>query len=161
MSGRGSEGGERGVHAAAAAAWESKGLSPALTCASPPPPPLSPHRSRSLAALRALSKNWVPLLLNTFLATPAVQRAAVEEATAAYACACDPATVAVFFRAAVTKLIKASGGRGRGREGKGGRGDGARRSSSSRSSQLGAARACPHPRHQTLPRLTLPPLPLF
>ncbi|PRW60392.1 ARM repeat superfamily [Chlorella sorokiniana] len=60
----------------------------------------------NVAALRALAKNWVPLLLNTFLATPAVQRGQVEEAISAYACVCDPATLATFFRAAVTKLIK-------------------------------------------------------
>lgn len=63
-------------------------------------------RCRNVAALRALAKNWVPLLLNTFLATPAVQRGQVEEAISAYACVCDPATLATFFRAAITKLIK-------------------------------------------------------
>lgn len=63
-------------------------------------------RCRNVAALRDLAKNWVPLLLNTFLATPAVQRGQVEEAISAYACVCDPATLATFFRAAITKLIK-------------------------------------------------------
>lgn len=64
---------------------------------------------RNVAALRALSKIWVPLLLSTFLATPPAQRAAVEEALSAYACVCEPAAAATFFRAVVTKLVKASG----------------------------------------------------
>jgi hypothetical protein len=56
--------------------------------------------------LRALAKNWMPLLLNAFLATPPVQRTQLEEAVSAYACCCEPATLAQFFRAVVTKLIK-------------------------------------------------------
>lgn len=74
------------------------------------PPPHHPALHRNIAALRALAKNWVPLLLNTFLATPAVQRGQVEEAISAYACVCDPATLATFFRAAITKLIKVGQG---------------------------------------------------
>ena len=60
--------------------------------------------------LRALAKNWMPLLLNAFLATPPVQRTQLEEAISAYACCCEPATLAQFFRAVVTKLIKARKG---------------------------------------------------
>lgn len=60
--------------------------------------------------LRAQAKNWMPLLLNTYVATPAVQRGQVERAVAAYACVCEPAAAAQFFRAAITKLIKASTG---------------------------------------------------
>ena len=60
--------------------------------------------------LRALAKNWMPLLLNAFLATPPVQRTQLEEAISAYACCCEPATLAQFFRAVVTKLIKVRGG---------------------------------------------------
>lgn len=56
--------------------------------------------------LRALAKNWMPLLLNAFLATPPAQRTQLEEAISAYACCCEPATLAQFFRAVVTKLIK-------------------------------------------------------
>ena len=56
--------------------------------------------------LRALAKNWMPLLLNAFLGTPPVQRTQLEEAVSAYACCCEPATLAQFFRAVVTKLIK-------------------------------------------------------
>ena len=61
---------------------------------------------RNLAVLRALAKNWMPLLLNAFLGTPPVQRTQLEEAVSAYACCCEPATLAQFFRAVVTKLIK-------------------------------------------------------
>ena len=59
-----------------------------------------------MAALRSLSKNWLPVLLNAYLATPAVQRMQLQQAIGAYACCCEPATVAQFFRSAVTKLIK-------------------------------------------------------
>lgn len=53
-----------------------------------------------------MAKNWMPLLLNAFLATPPVQRTQLEEAISAYACICEPATLAQFFRAVITKLIK-------------------------------------------------------
>jgi hypothetical protein len=59
-----------------------------------------------VAALRALAKNWMPLLLTAFVATPAGQRTQLEQAISAYACCCQPAVTAQFFRAAVTKLIK-------------------------------------------------------
>lgn len=72
----------------------------------PPHPASFIHHHRNLAALRALAKNWMPVLLNTFLATPTVQRGHVEEAISAYACCCDAPTLAIFFRAAITKLIK-------------------------------------------------------
>ncbi|KAL4855011.1 RRP12-like protein [Chlorella vulgaris] len=60
----------------------------------------------NVAALRALAKNWMPLLLTAFVATPAGQRTQLEQAISAYACCCQPAVTAQFFRAAVTKLIK-------------------------------------------------------
>ena len=56
--------------------------------------------------MRSLAKNWVPLLLNTYLVTPQGQRGQVESAVSAYACCCDAAAAATFFRAAITKLIK-------------------------------------------------------
>ncbi|PSC74246.1 ARM repeat superfamily [Micractinium conductrix] len=60
----------------------------------------------AVVALRSLAKNWVPLLLNTYLVTPQGQRGQVESAVSAYACCCDAAAAATFFRAAITKLIK-------------------------------------------------------
>ena len=48
----------------------------------------------------------MPLLLNAFLTTPPEQRAQLEQSISAYACIADPATLATFFRAAITKLIK-------------------------------------------------------
>lgn len=84
-----------------------RGVSPRCSPAPTLPLPADPACCcRNLAALRALAKNWVPLLLSTFVATTPVQRGQVEEAIAAYACCCDPGTLATFFRAAITKLIK-------------------------------------------------------
>ena len=71
-----------------------------LPCARPP------SLRSNLSALRSLAKNWMPLLLNAFLTTPPEQRAQLEQSISAYACIADPATLATFFRAAITKLIK-------------------------------------------------------
>lgn len=59
-----------------------------------------------LAALRPLARNWLPLLLNTFLEAPAEARAAVCGAVGAYASVADPALVANLYRAALSKLVK-------------------------------------------------------
>lgn len=56
-----------------------------------------------------MAHNWLPLLLTTFLATPPNQRTQLEAAVSAYACITDAPTLAQFFRAAITKLIKARG----------------------------------------------------
>lgn len=54
-----------------------------------------------------MAKDWFPLLLNAFLASPTnQQRSHIEAAISAYACICGDSTLVIFFRAAVTKLIK-------------------------------------------------------
>jgi len=59
-----------------------------------------------LAALRPMSRNWLPLLLNTFLASPAEMRAPIGAAISAYASISEAALVATLFRAALSKLVK-------------------------------------------------------
>ena len=61
---------------------------------------------RNLAALRAFSKNWLPLLFNAYLATPSGQLAPLEAAISALAAVAEPAAVANFFRTVIQKLIK-------------------------------------------------------
>lgn len=68
-----------------------------------------------------MARNWLPLLLTTFLATPPNQRTQLEVAVSAYACITDASTLAQFFRAAITKLIKARGQGARGPQGADGR----------------------------------------
>ena len=60
--------------------------------------------------LRGMAKNWLPLLLNAFLATPPAQRGQLEATISAYACIADAPTLAGLFRAAITKLIKVGQG---------------------------------------------------
>jgi ribosomal RNA-processing protein 12 len=60
----------------------------------------------TLQALRSQARNWLPLLLNSFVATPANKRGPLQAATSAYACICEPAVVAVLFRSAMTKFMK-------------------------------------------------------
>lgn len=59
-----------------------------------------------LAALRPLARNWLPLLLTTFLASEPEARAPVGAAVGAYAAVSDAALVGSLFRSALSKLIK-------------------------------------------------------
>jgi ribosomal RNA-processing protein 12 len=52
------------------------------------------------------AETWLPLLLNSFVTSPANQRGHIGAAVAAYACICDPSSVATLFRAAIMKLMK-------------------------------------------------------
>lgn len=53
-----------------------------------------------------MAKNWLPLLLNAFLASPPEQRGHIRAAISAYACTCDGATLGPMYRTAITKLLK-------------------------------------------------------
>jgi ribosomal RNA-processing protein 12 len=60
-------------------------------------------------AVKALQKDaetWLPLLLNSFVTSHANQRGHIGAAVAAYACICDPSSIATLFRAAIMKLMK-------------------------------------------------------
>ena len=57
--------------------------------------------------LRAFAKNWLPLLFNAFVGARAGERGHIGAAISAYAVLCEPAFLASFFRAVVSKLIKA------------------------------------------------------
>ncbi len=95
--------GRKGDHqrrdpAAAAAEAAGVGIAPAWFD--------GPKAAAQLAALRPLSRNWLPLLLNTFLASPPEARAPVGAAISSYAAVSDPALVSSLFRAALSKLVK-------------------------------------------------------
>eukprot|EP00887_Chlorella_sp_A99_P003957 scaffold11.g3957.t1 len=60
----------------------------------------------NIAMLRGMAKNWLPLLLNAFLAAPPEQRGHIQAAAAAYACVCETPTLAPFFRTAIAKLLR-------------------------------------------------------
>ncbi|KIZ06209.1 Ribosomal RNA-processing protein 12 [Monoraphidium neglectum] len=59
-----------------------------------------------LAALRPLARNWLPLLLTTFLASEPEARAPIAAAVGAYSSISDPTLVAALFRSALGKLVK-------------------------------------------------------
>ncbi len=63
-------------------------------------------RARTLAALRANAKNWLPELFNAFVAAPAGRRAALAGAVSAYAAVADAETLSRFFRGVLAKLLK-------------------------------------------------------
>ncbi|GBF99810.1 hypothetical protein Rsub_12563 [Raphidocelis subcapitata] len=65
-----------------------------------------PRAAAQLAALRPLAKNWLPLLLTTFLDSPPEARAGIGAAVTAYAAIAEPTLVAGLFRAALSKLVK-------------------------------------------------------
>lgn len=52
------------------------------------------------------AETWLPLLLSSFVTTPANQRGHIGAAVASYACICDPSSVATLFRAAIIKLMR-------------------------------------------------------
>ena len=62
----------------------------------------------AVQALRVQARTWLPLLLNAFISTPANQRGHIGGAVAAYACVCESDAIATMFRAAITKLMKAT-----------------------------------------------------
>jgi ribosomal RNA-processing protein 12 len=61
---------------------------------------------KAINVLKKDAETWLPLLLNSFVTTPANQRGHIGAAVAAYACICDPSSVATLFRAAIMKLMK-------------------------------------------------------
>jgi hypothetical protein len=67
---------------------------------------LTAWRCRNAAALRSMARNWLPLLFNAFLATPAAEAGALAATISAYAAVCDAAAVAGLFREVIKKLIK-------------------------------------------------------
>jgi ribosomal RNA-processing protein 12 len=72
------------------------------------PATATPEAARAtLAALRGDARTWLPLLLTAFVAAPPNARGQLEGAAAAYACVCDAPTLALLFRSAVAKLMKA------------------------------------------------------
>lgn len=60
----------------------------------------------AVQVLQKDAETWLPLLLNSFVTTPANQRGHIGAAVAAYACICDPSSIATLFRAAIIKLMK-------------------------------------------------------
>ena len=64
---------------------------------------------RNLEVMQGMATTWLPLLLNAMLSMDPGERSTVESAVSSYACICDPAFLAQLFRAAMVKLIKASG----------------------------------------------------
>lgn len=61
---------------------------------------------RDIAVLQRFAKNWMPLLFNAFVATPAGQRSHIGRCISAYSSVSDTALLETFFKTIVKKLIK-------------------------------------------------------
>jgi ribosomal RNA-processing protein 12 len=65
-----------------------------------------PRATAQLGALRLLARNWLPLLLTTFLESEPDGRGPIAAAISAYASIADAALVGSLFRSALSKLVK-------------------------------------------------------
>jgi hypothetical protein len=104
---RGRRGGRRGRGGGGGGDEEGDGdggLDPEL--GSPPAWFDAARAAAQLGALRPLGRNWLPLLLTTFLEAEPDARAAIAGAVAAYASISDAGLVGGLFRSALSKLVK-------------------------------------------------------
>jgi len=61
---------------------------------------------RRLAALKAGSKAWLPMLLNALVTTHTSRRNHIQSAISGYSCVCDVAVATTVFKSALTRLMK-------------------------------------------------------